>query len=241
MSYRRFTQDTRPRSLGWRGVVENIRENDKEWERVWSIASPLERQQAKEKRASQVSRYVDNITKGILEAHASLADDVIRAEGLMKRAKTAEINSWEADRLNSEITLAQTRLDKLISSTDRRINKGEQVKAFISEADQSGDRYKIRAWGEVLVSAYNNKGLSGLQERTDINRLGLEQQENMIALRTSPEMTRAKETADLAYDQYENETKELGRISELIDEGDPFHALATNPLSDAFKEFKKRP
>jgi len=66
------------------------------------------------------------------------------------------------------------------------------------------------------------------------------QKDKTIEIRTTDNIRSAKETADQAYDNYENTKKELCRISKTIGEDDPLHLLTTNDLSRVFKKFNNR-
>jgi len=220
--------------LGWRGIVNKIKESDKEFNKYWSIASDMEKSKGLEKRKNQVARYKSVIIEGMLKEHRSYAKDVQRAEELMRLAQKEEINSWDTSKLAGEMDLASKRIDRALKTEDPVTRINDMVK----EADQSKDKYKIRALAEELTG--EGKQMAEFRDRADINWLSKVQDKKLRAIRTSDRMKSAQEVANQAYDNYEAKKGDLCSISELIGEGDPLHPLATNDLSRVFKEFNNR-
>ena len=221
-------------AMTFRDIVNKLKAFDDKVNRMWGVYTPAERIEAKEHRKSELIKHRPTLINGMRAELESAQSSVKRAEQLMKVAQKKEINSWDSTRLNSEMDIATKRISQAVKAE----NPTEAIQALEKEAELSGDRYKIRALGEMIQS--KGKNLPEFQNRADIQWAAAQQSKKLIKLRTSPEMVELEELASKAYDQYDATTEDLAKISELIGEGDPFHPLATNDLSRAMKEFKNR-
>ena len=221
-------------AMTFRDIVNKLKAYDDKVNRMWGVYTPAERIEAKEHRKSELVRHRPTLINGMRAELETAQSSVKRAEQLMKVAQKKEINSWDSTRLNSEMDIATKRISQAVKSDDPT----KAIQALVQEADNSGDRYKIRALGEMIQG--EGKNLPEFQNRADIQWAGLQQGKKLKELMTSPEMIEVEKLASTAYDQYGAKIEELAQISKLIGEGDPLDAHATNDLSKAMRKFQNR-
>jgi len=95
--------------------------------------------------------------------------------------------------------------------------------------------------GRVAESLQSvGKKLPEQDDRYKVSFTANEQREVLKELQLTPELKGASEAYNQAFDNFENKLKELGKISELIGEGDYRDPHATNNLSQMVKLFSER-
>lgn len=140
-----------------------------------------------------------------------------------------EIARWDAGKLNEQLKLVSNLVELAVqggsgSVMDGGQSAGAKLEGIYSESMQSGDAYRQRAAAEVFKSAVLNK-VSG-DDRFEANRLAKQAERDLVQLRTTEQITEAKQAKEQAFDDLLNVRQELIDTSIALGQGDPTNIMA---------------
>jgi hypothetical protein len=179
--------------------VEKINEDFKNYQ---MSMTPFEVQKFYQEKKDMVESYGLVIEKGILEevynAYENFNSEKARLEELKKR----ELNSWDADKLNANFGVTRVLFDMAVSSDnvaskDRTVDK---LQRLMSEAIDSGDKYKLRAFNELLPGIQATMPDRG--EAMKVNSLMHESAKKLEEIRETPEIVAQYQKIREAYDNF---------------------------------------
>lgn len=207
----------------WLAKLNQIREARQEFEKIERMLTPYEKQSIYGNIKADAEANRGKIYQGV-KARLDAAVNGYKAAAARRAGAIAkEINSWDANKLNSELQAFQTRVGMELGKRDAQgILSGQPAAAGIAslyrEAIASGDRYKQRAAAEVLRAMDTSKLPS--EQRADVLMLSRAAIDNLEALRNTEEIKAAIEQENAAVKVMQDEqrfVKDAGAV--MFEEG----------------------
>lgn len=207
----------------WLSKLNQIKEARSEYNKIERILTPYERQTIYGNIKADAEANRGKIYQGV-KARLDAAVNGYKAAAARRAGAIAkEINSWDANKLNSELQAFQTRVSMELGKRDAQgILSGQPTAARIAslyrEAIASGDRYKQRAAAEVLRAMDTSKLPN--EQRADVLMLSRAAIDNLEALRNTEEIKAAIEQENAAVKVMQDEqrfVKDAGAV--MFEEG----------------------
>ncbi len=210
MDPRYNARQTQQNSGDWLSKLNQIKEARSEYNKIERILTPYERQTIFGNIKADAEANRGKIYQGV-KARLDAAVNGYKAAAARRAGAIAkEINSWDANKLNSELQAFQTRVSMELGKRDAQgILSGQPAAAGIAslyrEAIASGDRYKQRAAAEVLRAMDTSKLPS--EQRADVLMLSRAAIDNLEALRNTEEIKAAIEQENAAVKEMQDEQR----------------------------------
>jgi hypothetical protein len=162
--------------------------------------------------AQAISEELDEFrsTQGVkikaaaIEQYHQALDYFQAQERAVDAARVREIAKWDASRLAPEMRVFSQRISTALESMD---NPEAELKEVYSEAKQSGDHYKLRAAADALKQAMTRQ--MPIERKLRLNSIAKQAQEDLRAIRTTEEISKAQEAARQAFEKAMETRKEL--------------------------------
>lgn len=145
----------------WLDALEEIKGLRAEYREHINIMTPYERQVIQGEITKQVERDYGMIAQGVRNELEKAKSKYLAADKAYKEGRKKEINSWNVEKLSAERRSFQAQVDSALDADGPGFlghggaDASKIIKQLYQEAVDSGDKYKIRAAGEVLASIGN--------------------------------------------------------------------------------------
>jgi len=223
----------------WRDKLASIMTAKKELGEYYSIMTAYERATAEREIGHLKEQYFQAITDGVLQEHELAINRLNIAHRKVKRLTQAEIASWDAQKLASEMQVYNMLIDQAIQTKegpdDFRKNVRDRLEKIYNEAWESGDIYKQRAACEVMKSAPSKAQGGDMDLKMAINSIAQQSKADIEKVRTTPELEKAYQEAEADYQEYRTARQEVINTSQDIGEGDPQQLYSGSPFSRAIR------
>lgn len=180
-------------------MIQEIRDLEQKITKYNPFMTTAERMMASDQMAETRAKYRDPITRDAIGKWNQAKSNLRKALQEVEREKARNLNNWDAGKLANEMQVAKMRVDSATKSDGGRFNLSA-IQSIISEANQSGDKYKQRAVLEAvqdLVSKVpaGNQDPHGNDARMVANRIAKEAGKQLEALNSSAWLEQAHNTA----------------------------------------------
>lgn len=223
----------------WRDYAKRIKAAKKELGDYYSIMTEYERQTAQNEIKNMKDQYMQYITEGILGEHEAALQKFKNAHVKVGQERKKEIASWDAQRLAAEMQLYEKLIDQAVNSTgDAFGGLGRQsniLEETYQEAQQSGDKYKMRAIAEVMKSAPKKTRTDDADIKRMIESLAVRAENDLLTVRNTQELKQACIDAESSWNDYRTARQEM--ITNVVDIGepDPMGPFTGGPFAKALK------
>jgi len=197
-----YATKTNTGSMFWKRQLEELREARQSLNDSWQSATELERQLATKRYHQLQAGYEPSILNGSLAEWNAAADRAGDAIGAVMDAKAAEVRSWDASALSSEMDVIEKRIQLLINSgsgsdmgDDPTISK---LKAIYDENINCGSRERERATGEVFSGLLGFVHSGGVLDRAPFNALQAQAKYDLAEIRHTAAIDTSEDSARLA-------------------------------------------
>ena len=223
----------------WQDHVNHIKAARKELEQYYSIMTEYERLGAQVEIRHIKDQHLKTITEGILGGHEAAIQKLKTAHEKVNTERQKEIASWDGQKLAAEMQTYSMLIDQAVNTPSGVFDgTGKAAKILedtYSEAFRSGDKYKARAIAEVLKSAPAKYKPSDKDTKDMINHLAKKAEQDMTAVRSTPELQQACADAENSYQEYLTSRNDLIKTVKEIGEPDPAGVFAGGPFAKAVK------
>ena len=199
---------TQQNSGDWLGKLNQIKAARKEYEKLFNLMSPYERQTIFGNIKADAEANYSRVYNGVKARLDAAVGNYKNAAAKRAAAIAHEINSWDAGKLNNELQAFSTRVNMELSKKDAQgIFSGQptarRIEQLYREALASGDRYKMRAAAEVLRAADVDKLPSDQQMQVQL--LARAASDNLESLRNTDEIKTAIDQENAAVKAMQDE------------------------------------
>lgn len=197
----------------WQDAAEQLRQAKRKAAEEGHLMTPYELYQTNEllTRSRDMLRGV--IETGAVSDFGAAVTAYRDAHQTVKTARQREINSYDAARLNNEMSMTSQRMTVALRSPD----PVPMLQAIMREARDSGDKHKQRATYEIVQGAIDQSGnISNEDTRRFINRVSVEARDLLAGLRNTREFNDAVTKAEGAFDVMVSKWRGLNDIAELL-------------------------
>ncbi len=206
----------------WREAVEKIRELHKEYSRNFPIMTQYERTMGEEALSRATTFYRSLIEDGVVGEFSAAVRQYQASQARIERARAEEIRSWDPARLAAELQVTEARVSQSLTRPDP---VGE-LHALETEAHASGDRYKLRAFCEVVRGSLAKLHSNDPDVGRLVNRLGQNADRELSALRESDALRGAISDGETAFHALIARHRELDStartLGDLVGGGGPY-------------------
>jgi hypothetical protein len=224
----------------WRDRIREIKSAYDELRENSSIMNEYQRTIIERRIKDMKTAYYPVIVSGLLAENRDAVQTLKNAKHRTISEKQKEINSWDAQKLTTEMQLQQMLVDQSFSEGNHNIFNSDgtvgNLEKIFNDAQQSGDKYKMRAVAEVMKSLPNKTNSMEDEIKFAGNHLANESKKLLQSIRITPEMVKANEGYQQAYDEYRTVRQEIIKTSYDIGEGDPLGFFKDNELTRAIKQ-----
>jgi hypothetical protein len=177
-------------------MIKELREAKQERDRLVSIMTQYERRTVSEYIGETAERYRPTIEGGALAIVNAAKANLKAALKNVEAQKRKITNSFDSAKLESEMSLVQRRME-IAAKGDNAV---AALQDLYAEYQQSGDRTKAKAAGEVFKGVVNfiprdAQDKHGTDARQVANRIANQAAADLQSLAITPELTAAHELA----------------------------------------------
>lgn len=224
--------------MNWRESLKAIRALGAELNK-FGLAMTQDEKKAKEDRKNKLLKdELNNIEVGAI---AELYEKVHKVEGardLLKTEKKNELNSWEASKLQAEMGVTST-LFMMVSKNKDPLSgdvSSSRMKRLWDEAKRSEDKYKIRAFVELLPGV-----IASIDDRSETGKISdirTEAESVLSELRETEGIKKAKDQVWEAYNEFASGLQEYRQISQDVGQRDPTGIFETSRFAKALNRLE---
>jgi len=221
--------------MQWTENLKVLRELNEELRKRSMVMTPYERQKVESQRNSLRKSCHLGIVSGASDYLTGKINAFKFERKLYEKARSKEINSWDSAILSSTYGIMSVLLNMSIVGTNPMIGdtKSNRIRKLYKEAVDSGDKYRLRAFNDLLPGI-TAKITNDLEESRKVNAVNLESQTLVDKLRETEEIKTARDKAQNAYEDFNKSLREVKNISVDIGDGEIDHPLATGQLADLY-------
>lgn len=201
--------------MNWRNSFEEVKKVNTELRDYGQSMTPYEFHVMSQERINKINGNRAVIEQGIRSEVQKAIGDHQDARRWLKMSEQTEINSWDLGKLNTAHAVNKVLLDFAVNNnTSVMVGTSDRVGSIWREVEASGDKYRIRAFSELVGSVQNK--ISDRDEARRINQYVMESNKALESIRITPQMTKFAQQVQDTYDLAAQRLCELREVNAAL-------------------------